>query len=125
MENKYEVIAEERLNNTTRLFTIVDFKTKNDYSCIIDEEEPNNVKILVDDLANSYDVGEALFKHDINLFNILPKYMKTPNMIQEYNSEYNEKEHSPLINKEDFDLLYKEEEQRIQLLRKNEKKLVK
>ena len=63
MENKYEVIAEERLNNTTRLFTIVDFKTKNDYSCIIDEEEPNNVKILVDDLANSYDVGEALFKH--------------------------------------------------------------
>ncbi len=124
MENKYEVIAEERINKNTRLYTLVDFKTKNDYSCII-EEDSNNVKVLADDLANIYDIGEALFQHDLDIFKLLPKYMITPNMAHEYNNYYPGKGNSLFKNDEEFKLAYKEEEQRIKSLPKKEKKLVK
>ena len=124
MENKYEVIAEERINKNTRLYTLVDFKTKNDYSCII-EEDSNNVKVLADDLANIYDIGEALFQHDLEIFKLLPKYMITPNMANEYNNYYPGKGNSYFKNEEEYNLAYKEEEQRINSLPKKEKKLVK
>ena len=70
MENKYEVIAEERINKNTRLYTLVDFKTKNDYSCII-EEDSNNVKVLADDLANIYDIGEIQLNWGDNIWELL------------------------------------------------------
>ena len=39
MENKYEVISEEIINDKTTLYTIIDKNTRDDYSCIMEQQE--------------------------------------------------------------------------------------
>ena len=125
MENKYEVISEENINEKTTLYTIIDNNTRDDYSCIIETFENGKIKILVDDLANIYDVGEALFQHDLDLFPILPKYMITKEMEREYDNYYPGKAKSIFKTDNDFYKAYYTEEERIKQLRGNVKKLVK
>ena len=125
MENKYEVISEENINEKTTLYTIIDNNTRDDYSCIIETLENGKIKILVDDLANIYDVGEALFQHDLDLFPILPKYMITKEMEREYDNYYPGKAKSIFKTDNDFYKAYYAEEERIKQLRGNVKKLVK
>ena len=125
MENKYEVISEEIINDKTTLYTIIDKNTREDYSCIMEQQEKGNVKVLVDDLANIYDVGEALFQHDLDLFPYLPKYMITKEMERDYENYYPGKAKSMFKTDNDFFKAYYEEEERINKLRGNIKQLVK
>jgi len=125
MDNKYEVINTEQLNDNTLLFTIIDNHSKDYYSCILEKQKNKKAKVLVDDLANIYDIGEALFQYDLDLFPILPLYMITKDMERDYENYHPGKSNSSFKTDEDFYEAYYLEEKRITKLRKNNKQLVK
>ena len=125
MDNKYEVINVESINENTTLYTIIDTNTNEDYSCIIEEQQKGKAKILADDLANIYDISEALFQYDLDLFPILPMDMITRDMERDYENYYPGKSHCLYDTDDDFYKAYLEEEKRVNKLRKNIKQLVK
>ena len=112
MKTKYEVINEETIKKNTILYTLTNIATNEEYSIII-EKKDNKSNVLVDDTANIFDVGEALFQYDMDLFTELPKYMITPNMARAYQDYYPGKGDSSFKSMEDYEKAYKLEEDRI------------
>ncbi len=125
MDNKYEVINVESINDNTTLYTIIDTNTNEDYSCIIEEQPKGKAKILADDLANIYDISEALFQYDLDLFPILPMDMITRDMERDYENYYPGKGDCRFYTDDEYSAAYNAEEERIKELRKTIKQLVK
>ncbi len=125
MENKYEVINVETLNDDTTLYTIINLETQEEYSCIIEEQPNKKAKVLVDDLANIYDIGEALFQYDLDLLPILPLNMITIDMERDYENYYPGKGDCRFYTDDEYSAAYNAEEERIKELRKTIKQLVK
>ena len=124
MDNKYEVITEEIIDKNTILYTIKNIYTKEEYSCLI-ESNSDNTRVLLDDNANIYDTAEALFQYDLDLYNKLPKYMITPNIVRCYEDYYPGKGNCNFRDDSDYQGAYKFEEERINKLEKGTKKLIK
>ena len=124
MDNKYTVISKEEINDKVDLYTLVDLSSHGDYSCIIDRSS-KKPSVLMDDLANKFDVGEALFQYDLDILPILPIDMVSFNMEREYNDYYPGKGKSLYKIYEDYQKDYDKEEERVNILKQNVKKLVK
>lgn len=124
MENKYEVINEDIINENTTLYNIKNLYTKEEYSCLL-EKNNDNSRILLDDNANIYDTAEALFQYDLDLFNVLPRYMKTPNMVRCFEDYYPGKGNCNFRSDEEYLEAYEYEEKRINKLEEAVKRLTK
>lgn len=111
MDNKYDVINEEIINKKTTLYTI---SGNNDiYLCLIEKNDDKDSRILFDDMANMYDIAEALFQYDLDLFKVLPNYMITPDIERCYNDYYPGTAKCLFKNDEEFAKAYTVESERI------------
>ena len=114
MNNKYEVIEKENTSKNTEIYTLINLETQEEYMCLLEKNEDKRTsKILIDEVANVYDVGEALFQYDLDLFPYLPNYMITIDMYRGYEDYYPGKGNCLFDTDEDFIKAYEEEEFRI------------
>ena len=123
MDNKYEIINEEIIDKNTLLYTAINISTKEQYLCVIDNLD--SPICLVDDNANKYDIAEAIFQYDLDLFPIIPKDMITPNMYREYQDYYPGKGDCIFKTDEDYEKAYQLEEERVNKQKRPVKHLVK
>lgn len=124
MDNKYEVIDEEVIDKKTKLYSIKDLINNDIYTCVIKKESDKKTRVLYDEAANMFDIGEALFQYDLDILPLLPRNMITPDMFREYQDYYPGKGNCIYDNDKIFEKVYLEEENRVNKLR-NIKQLVK
>ena len=124
MDNKYTVISKEEINDKVDLYTLVDLYSHDDYSCIIDRSS-KKPSVLMDDLANKFDVGEALFQYDLDILPYLPLYMVSYDMYREYQDYHPGKGNCLFDLPDEYEKAYLEEEKRVSNMRSMIKQLIK
>ena len=126
MDNKYLLINKEKVSDRIDLYTLYDKYSGEDYSCILEKSSSSKrVHALIDDVANKFDVAEAIFQNDLDILPILPLDMITFDMEMEYNDYYPGKGRSQFTLREDYEKAYLEEEKRIGKLKDSVKQLKK
>lgn len=124
MENKYEVTNMEKIGKHIRLYTLKDIKTNKEYSCLTEKQTNGKIQILSDDSANIFDVSEALFQNDLDIFPLLPLALVTPNIAREYENYHPGKGYCLFKTEKDYNDTYKVEENRVKEINQKIKKLV-
>ncbi len=123
MNTKYEVTDMEMITKNIRLYTLKDLNN-NEYSCITEKQNNGKIELLADDNANIFDISEALFQHDLEIFKLLPLALITPDIAREYENYYPGKAYCLYKTDKDYQDLYKLEENRIKEMNKKVKKLI-
>ena len=124
MENKYIVLGEDLITKECRIYTILNLENHEEYSCTIDESE-KEIKISVDEKANLFDIGEALFQYELEMHDILPSYMISFDMEKAYEDYYPGKGRCDFKTEEEYKKAYKEEQNRVKNYKKKEKQYIK
>ena len=125
MENKYEVTNAETMNENTILYTINDIETSEEHSCLLIIKPNHKAKVLTDDMANKFDIGEALFQYDLDILPYLPLYMVSYDMYREYQDYHPGKGNCLFDLPDEYEKAYLEEEKRVSNMRSMIKQLIK